>query len=139
MKDDSASENNVGWMIIDDPKCQGAALSTKDAGWLIVEMANVNTEDGMEQCQWVKLKIRLGVSYVYEAEFAVSDINDFDISLGKRWIHDIKHQYYVDHDTNKIWIANILWEVRENRWVHNLPGKGPLDIDEEIAEQPTVM
>jgi len=51
VKDDSASENNVGWMIIDDPKCQGAALSTKDAGWLIVEMANVNTEDGMEQCQ----------------------------------------------------------------------------------------
>jgi hypothetical protein len=50
-------------------------------GWMIVETANVNAEDGIEKHQWVKLKLQLGSTYVYEAEFMVYDVKGFDIYL----------------------------------------------------------
>ena len=87
VKNDGASENYVGWKFIDELKRQGAALSAKDAGWMIVETANVNAEDGLEKRQRVKLKLRLGVSYDYEAQFMVH-VKGFDIVLGKRWMCD---------------------------------------------------
>ena len=40
LKDDDASQNNVGWKFIDELKRQEAALHAKVAGWMIVETAN---------------------------------------------------------------------------------------------------
>ena len=60
VKDDGALENYVGRKIIDELQCQGAALSAQDAGWMIVDMTNVNSEDRIEKCQQVTLKLRLG-------------------------------------------------------------------------------
>jgi hypothetical protein len=41
-------------------------------------------EDGIEKRQRVKLKLRLGASYVYDAEFTIYDVKGFDIVLGRR-------------------------------------------------------
>lgn len=59
--DGCALENYVSHQFIDELKCQGAILSAKDPGWIIVEMANVNEEDGIEKCQCVKMKLGLGL------------------------------------------------------------------------------
>jgi len=69
---------------------------------MIVEMANANAEDGIEKCQRVKLKVWLGASYVYEADFVVYDVKGFEIVLGKRWMSDINRNYQIDHDSNKM-------------------------------------
>jgi len=61
----------------------------KEAGWMIVETANIKAEDGIEKHQRVKLKLRLGASDVYEAEFTIHDVKGFDNALGKRWMRDI--------------------------------------------------
>jgi signal transduction histidine kinase len=84
VKDDGASENYVGRKFIEELKRQGAALQAKEAGWMIVETANIKAEDGIEKCQRVKLKLRLGASYVYEGEFTIYDVKGFNIVLGKR-------------------------------------------------------
>jgi hypothetical protein len=55
VKDDGASENYVGRKFIDELKHQGATLQAKEAGWMIVETANIKAEDGIEKCQRVKL------------------------------------------------------------------------------------
>jgi len=89
VKDDGVSENCVWLKFIDELKCQGAALHAKEMGWMIAETANINTEVGIENRQRVKLKLQLGASYVYEAEFTIYDITGFDIVLGKSWMHDI--------------------------------------------------
>jgi len=83
VKDDGASENYVGRKFIDQLTRQGAALQAKKAGWMIVETANIKAEDGIEKRQRVKWKLRLGASYVYDAEFTIYDIKSFDIVLGK--------------------------------------------------------
>jgi hypothetical protein len=44
----------------------------------------MNAEDGIEKRQRVKLKLRLGASYVYDAEFTIYDVKGFDIVLGRR-------------------------------------------------------
>jgi hypothetical protein len=49
--DNGVSENYVGPKFLDQLKRQGAVLSTKDVGWMIVETANVNAEDGIEKHQ----------------------------------------------------------------------------------------
>jgi len=49
VKDDDASENYVGWRFIEELKCQGAALQAKEAGWIIVETANIKAEDAIEK------------------------------------------------------------------------------------------
>jgi len=102
---------------------------------MIVETANIKAEDGIEKRQRVKLKLRLVVAYVYEAEFMIYDVKGFDIVLGKRWMRDINRQYQIDHDSNQRWIADNLWEEREDGRVHYLPGLRPLDVDEGIVEQ----
>jgi len=51
VKDDGASENYVGWKFIEELKRQGAALQAKEAGWMIVETANIKAENGIEKCQ----------------------------------------------------------------------------------------
>jgi hypothetical protein len=89
VKNDDASENYVGRKFIQELKRQGAALQAKEAGWMIVQMANIKAEDGIEKRERVKLKQRLGASYIYDAEFTIYDIKGFDIVLGKRWMHDI--------------------------------------------------
>ena len=83
MKDDGASENYVGQKFIDQLKRQGATLQAMEAGWMIVETAIIKAENGIEKGQRVKLKLRLGASYVYEAEFMMYDVKGFDIVLGK--------------------------------------------------------
>jgi len=88
VKEDGASENYVGRKFIEELKRQGAALQAKEAGWMVVETANIKAEDGIEKRQRVQLKLRLGVSYVYEAEFTIYDVKGFDIVLGKGWIGD---------------------------------------------------
>jgi len=62
VKDNGSSENYVSQKIIDELKRQGAALSAQDAGWMILEMANVDAEDGIEKRQWVELKLLLSAS-----------------------------------------------------------------------------
>ena len=47
VKDDSASEDYVGRKFIDELTCRGAALRAKVAGCMIVETANIKTEDGI--------------------------------------------------------------------------------------------
>jgi len=64
-------------------------VSAKDAGWMIVETANVNGEDGIEKRQQVELELKLGASCVYDAKFVVYDLNGFDIVLGTKWMRDI--------------------------------------------------
>jgi len=56
-KDEGASEKYAEWKFIDEPKCQGAALQAKEAGWMIVETANIKPEDGIEIRQRVKWKL----------------------------------------------------------------------------------
>jgi len=46
----------VGRKFIDELQSQGAALRAKEAGWIIVETANITAEDGIEKRQRVKLK-----------------------------------------------------------------------------------
>jgi len=139
VKDDGASENYVGQKFIDELKHQGAALQAKEAGWMIVETAQIKAEDGIEKCQRVKLKQWLGAWYVYEAEFTIYDVKGCDIVLRKRWMGDINRRYQIDHDSNEMWIADNLWEEREDGRVHYLPGLCPLDVDEGIVEQAKLM
>ena len=73
----------MGRKFSDEPKCQGAALQAKEAGWMTVETVNIKAEDGIEKCQRVKLRLRLSASYVYEAEFNIYDVKNIDILLGK--------------------------------------------------------
>jgi hypothetical protein len=57
VKDNGASESYVGWKFNDELKCQGATLCAKEAGWMIVETANIKAKDGIKICQQVKLKL----------------------------------------------------------------------------------
>jgi len=102
---------------------------------MIVETANIKAEDGIENPQRVKLKLRLGASYVYEAEFTIYDHKGLDIVLGERWMRDINRRYQIDHDSNDMWIADNLWEEREDGRVYYPPGLRPLDLDEGIMQQ----
>jgi len=54
-------------------------------------------------------------------------------------MRDINQRYQIDHDSNEMWIANNLWEEREDGRVHYLPGLHPLDVDEGIVEQANFM
>jgi hypothetical protein len=83
VKDNGEWENYVAQKFIDELKRQGAASSPKDAGWMIVETANVNTEDDIEIQGRVKLKLRLAAAYVSEADFIDHDIKGFDSVLSK--------------------------------------------------------
>jgi len=139
VKDDGASESYVGRKFIEELKREGGALQAKEAGWMIVETANIKAEDDIEKRQRVKLKLQLGASYVYEAEFTIYDVKGFDTLLGKRWMRDINRRYQIDHDSNEMWIADNLWEEREDGQVHYLPGLCPLDVDEGIVEQTKFM
>ena len=139
VKDDGALEYYVGRKFIEKLKCQGAALQAKEAGWMIVETVNIKAQDGIEKRQRVKLKLRLGASYVYEAEFTIYDIKGIDIVLSKRWIRDTNRRYQIDHDSNEMCIADNLWEEREDGQVHYLPGIRPLDVDERMVEQAKFM
>jgi len=80
---------------------------------MIVEMANVNADDGTQNCQQVKLILRLGVFNVCKAEYTIHGIKGFDIMLGKTWMLDINHQYQIEHDSNDISTADKLCETRE--------------------------
>ena len=57
VKDNGVSENYVGQKFIEELKCQGAPLQANEAGWMIVETANIKAEDGVEKRQRVKLKL----------------------------------------------------------------------------------
>ena len=139
VKDDGASENYVGSMIIEDLTHEGAALHAKEAEWMNVETSNIEAVDGIQECQRVKLKLRLSGSYVYEAQFTIYDVKSFDIVLGKRWIRNIHRQYQFDHYSNEMSIADNFWEEREYGRVHLLPGLCPLDVDEGIVKQAKFM
>jgi hypothetical protein len=54
-------------------------------------------------------------------------------------MRDINRRYQIDHDSNEMWIADNLWEEREDGRVHYLPGLCPLDVDEGIVEQAKLM
>ena len=129
----------MGPKFIQELKRQGAALQAKEAGWMILEMANIKTEDGIEKRQRVKLKLRLSGSYVCEAEFTIYDVKGFDILLRKWWMRDINQRYQIDHDSNEMWIADNLWEEWEDGRVLDLPGLRSLDVDEEVVEQAKFM
>ena len=43
------SENYAGMKFLDQQTIPGAVLNGKNVGWMIVETANVNTEDGIEK------------------------------------------------------------------------------------------
>jgi len=73
-------------------------------------------------------------SYILEAKFTIYDVKGFDIVLGKWWMRDINRRYQIDHDSNELWIADQLWEEREDGRVHHLPGLHPLDVKEGIVE-----
>jgi len=92
VKDNHASANSMEWKFIDEVKCQGGSLRAIVAGWIIVETANIKAEDGIEKYQTVKLKLRLGASYVYEAEFMIDDIKGFDIVPGTKWLCNINRR-----------------------------------------------
>jgi len=139
MKDDGATENYVGRKFIEEHTWEGAALHVKGAGRMIVETPNIKADDGIEQDQRAKLKLRLGALYGYEAEFTIDDVKRFYIVLGKRWMRDINRRNQIDHDSNEIWIADNLWEETEDGRVHSLPGLLPLHIDEGIAGQAKFM
>jgi len=62
-------------------------------------------------------------------------VKGFDIVLSKRWMRDINRRYQIDHDSNDMWIADSLWEEREDGRFHYLPGLRPLDVDEGTVEQ----
>jgi hypothetical protein len=89
VKNDGTSENYVGRKFIDELQRERATMRAKEMGWMIVETANIKAEDGIEKRQRVRLKLRLGASYVYEAEFTIYDVKGIDILLGKKWMHDI--------------------------------------------------
>ena len=135
VKDDDASENYVGRKFIEEQTRQGANLQAKEAGWMIVETANIMAEDGIEKHQRVQLKLPLSASYVYEAEFTIYDVKGFDIALGKRWMCDINRRYQFNHDSTEMWIANNHWEEMEDGRLHYLPGLRPLDVDKGMVEQ----
>jgi hypothetical protein len=50
----------MGLKILDQLKHHGATLQAKEVEWMIVEMANIKAEDGIENCLRVKLKLQLG-------------------------------------------------------------------------------
>jgi hypothetical protein len=52
---------------------------------------------------------------------------------------NINRQYQINHDSNEMWIADNLWEEREDVRVHYLPGLRPLDVDEGKVEQANFM
>jgi len=52
---------------------------------------------------------------------------------------DINLRYQIDHDSNEMFIANNLWEEREDGRVQYLAGLRPLDVDEGIVEQAQFM
>jgi len=54
-------------------------------------------------------------------------------------MRDINRRYQIDHDSNEMWIADNLWEEREDGQVHHLPGPHPLHVDEGIVEQAKIM
>jgi hypothetical protein len=54
-------------------------------------------------------------------------------------MRDINRRYQIDHDSNEMWIADNLWEEREDGRVHYLPGLRPLDVDEGIVEHAKLM
>lgn len=51
MKNDGEPVDYVGRKILEDRQHRGAILSEKNASSIIVEMANVNGEDGIEKWQ----------------------------------------------------------------------------------------
>jgi hypothetical protein len=102
VKDDGVSENYMGRKVLDQLKCQGAVLSTQDAVRMIVGTANVNAVNGIGKCQRVKLNLRFGLSYVYEAEYTVFNVKGFDVVLGKRWMRIIYRRYQIFHHSNKM-------------------------------------
>jgi hypothetical protein len=67
-----------------------------------VEMASINTKDGIQKRQWVKIKLPLSVSYVYQAEYKIYDVMRLYIVLGTRWMHDINRQYQIDQNRNEM-------------------------------------
>jgi len=83
VKDNGASENYVGRKFIEELKHHGAAVQATEAGWMIVKTAKIKAEDGIEKHQRLKLKLRLGGSYIYEAEFTIYKVKGFHIVLGK--------------------------------------------------------
>jgi len=83
---------------------------------MIVEMANIHPEDGIEKCQQLKLKLWLVVLYVYEASFMVYDVKGFRIMVGNRWMCDVIIWYQINHVSNEIWIAEHPWEEGERGW-----------------------
>jgi len=105
VKYDGAFENYVGRMFLDALNFQWAIPSAQNARSMIVEMATVNTKDGIEKCQWVKLKLRLGASYVNEAEFTDYAIKGIRIAMDKIWMFGTHHRYQRDHDSYTLWIA----------------------------------
>jgi hypothetical protein len=84
VKNDDASENLVGRRFLDQLNCQRAVLSSKDAGWMNVDMANLNARDGIGKFHSVKLKPQLSSSYDTEAEYTQYNIMNFDIVFGGR-------------------------------------------------------
>jgi hypothetical protein len=128
-KDDGALRNYVKRETVEKLNKKCAVLEERDGGWIIVETANDNAEDGIERRQQVRLKLKLGDDgYAYTGWFTVYDIKGFDIILGKGWVGDINGTYHIDHQTNEMWITqgDIRWEDREKAArIHYLRGLQP--------------
>jgi hypothetical protein len=138
VKDDGASENYVSRSYVEKLQKAGANLKIENDGWMVVETANANVEDVVEQRQRVRLCIHIG-SYVYKTWFTIYDVKGFDIVLGKRWMRDINGRYHIDHDSNEMWVSDRPWEERhEGGHIHYLPGLGPQDAG-DIQEQARLM
>lgn len=98
---------------IDGLKRQGAILCAKDAGWRIMETANVNAEHRMKKHKRVKLKLRLGASSVFKADFSVYHVKTREIVTGKWSICDIKRRYQTEHDSNEMRFTDDLEKMAE--------------------------
>jgi hypothetical protein len=140
VKDDGASENYVSRSFIERLRSQGANLEVEDAGWMVVEIANANTQDSIEKRQRVRLHLHIG-SYTYEANFTIYDVKGFDIVLGKRWMRDINGRHHIDHHTNEMWVSDRSWvERHDGGRIHYLPGLRPQDSGvKKVREQARLM
>jgi hypothetical protein len=102
---------------------------------MIVETAKVNTEDDIEQYKQVQLKQWLGSSYIYDVECIAYDIKGYYMVLDTWWIHDNDRHNQIDHNSNKMLIADNLRQKRADGCIHYLPGLCPLDVDQSRVEQ----
>lgn len=67
---------------------------------MIMEMANINTEDTAEKHQQLNFKLQLRTQYDYEAVLIIDKVKSFEILLRDRWMQDIICCYGIKYGIN---------------------------------------